>query len=38
MLGVPKNKVILLPHSDAWAEGYGDVKGHIKNMQKRMKH
>ena len=29
MLGVPKNKVILLPHSDAWAEEYGEVKEHF---------
>lgn len=29
MLGVPKNKVILMPHSDAWAVDYGDVKEHF---------
>ena len=29
MLGVPKNKVILLYHSDAWAEEYCDVKEHF---------
>ena len=29
MLGVPKNKVILMPHSDAWAEEYRDVKEHF---------
>lgn len=26
MLGVPKNKVILLPHSDTLADEYSDVK------------
>ena len=32
MLGVPKNRVILLPHSDTWADEYSKVKEFFMEM------